>query len=535
MPTETERVDALKKLRGAQTRHELGRILGVTFNKHLVYYLYRLPTDRRYVSFTLNKRAGGTRIISSPATGLKTAQRRLSKLLYAIYEPRKGVHGFAIGRGIITNAEAHVRQNHVLNIDLQDFFGSINFGRVRGLFLAEPFKLPTQVATLLAQICCHENKLPQGAPTSPVVSNMICGRTDGQLKTFANQIGCFYTRYADDITFSTRQRIFPTELAIIEETEEQRTVALSTGIIDLIEKNGFKINKSKTRLLSRSDRQEVTGLTVNRFVNVNRRYVRNVRGALHAWRKHGFDRAQQKFATSYATRATQLDRTLFGQIQFVGSVRGWDDPVYINLRDQFNDLNSPNKIPVRTLSWEHTAELAIWVIEDFESEIQGTAFFLEGHGVITCAHCVGKKPFIYHPNAPTEKFPLTLKVRHDAIDLAVLEVATGSPTYAELLPQAFQSTLQRGEAVKLFGYPGHAPGKELSVKEGKIQSFATKSAIRRFNISAPIIAGNSGGPVVNRYRRVAGVAVTGADTIKEAEQTEEHGVIPIGALSYLES
>ena len=208
MPTEKERNEALKISRGARTRHELARVFGVTFNKHLVYYLYRLPIERRYVSFTVNKRTGGTRIISSPATGLKTAQRRLSKLLYAIYEPRKGVHGFAIGRGITTNAEAHVRQNHVLNIDLEDFFVSINFGRVRGLFLAEPFKLPTPIATLLAQICCHENKLPQGAPTSPIISNMICGRMDGQLKAFANRNGCFYTRYADDITFSTRQGLF---------------------------------------------------------------------------------------------------------------------------------------------------------------------------------------------------------------------------------------------------------------------------------------------------------------------------------------
>jgi V8-like Glu-specific endopeptidase len=124
------------------------------------------------------------------------------------------------------------------------------------------------------------------------------------------------------------------------------------------------------------------------------------------------------------------------------------------------------------------------------------------------------------------------------IDLAVLEIAEGltcSPTYAELPPQAFQSTMQRGEAVKLFGYPGHAPGKELSVKEGKIQSFTTKSSIRRFNISAPIIAGNSGGPVVNCYRRVAGVAVTGADSIEAADQTEGHGVIPVGALAQLET
>jgi RNA-directed DNA polymerase len=186
MPTEIERKEALNKLRSVGNHHELGRLLGVTFNKHLVYYLYRLPGDRRYNSFSISKRNGGTRLISTPATGLKTVQRRLSKLLYAIYEPRKGVHGFAIGRGITTNAEAHVRQAHLLNIDLEDFFGSINFGRVRRLFLAEPFKLPNRVATVLAQICCHENKLPQGAPTSPIISNLICGRMDGQLKAFAS-------------------------------------------------------------------------------------------------------------------------------------------------------------------------------------------------------------------------------------------------------------------------------------------------------------------------------------------------------------
>jgi RNA-directed DNA polymerase len=244
-------------------------------------------------------------------------------------------------------------------------------------------------------------------------------------------------------------KTFPIELATLQETEEQRTVALSSGITDLIEKNGFKINKLKTRLLSRSDRQDVTGLTVNRFVNVNRGYIRNIRGAIHAWQKYGFDQAQQKFETAYSgARRGQLDRTLYGRIQFVGAVRGWDDPLYIKLRDKFNDLGSSNKIPVRTTSWERTAELAIWVIEDSESDIQGTAFFLEAHGIITCARCVGTKPYIYHPNALTEKFPLTLKAKHSVVDLAALEIAEGSPTYAELPPQAFQSTMQPGEAVK---------------------------------------------------------------------------------------
>jgi RNA-directed DNA polymerase len=534
MPTEKERIEALNLLRGVRSRYGLGPLLGVTFAKHLVYYLYRLPIDRRYNSFTIKKRTGGTRLISSPATGLKTVQRRLSKLLYSIYEPRTGVHGFAIGRGITTNAEVHVRRNHVLNIDIEDFFGSINFGRVRGLFMAEPFSLPPGVATVLAQICCHEDKLPQGAPTSPIVSNMICGRMDSELKTLARQHDCLYTRYADDLTFSTRLRVFPTELAYLEEVEDKRSVRLSTALNDLIEKNGFKVKQSKTRLLSRSDRQNVTGLTVNRFVNVDRRYIRNLRAALHAWRKHGFNQAQAKFRDTYSTgRDGNLDRTLFGRIQFVGSVRGWDDSLYAKLRDEYNDLDSSLKIPVKTVPWERRAELAIWVIEDIETEIQGTAFFLEGYGIITCAHCVGTKPFIYHPTEPTKKFPLALKATNDAIDLAILEIENEMPTHTDLSPQTFQSTLQRGEAVKLLGYPGHAPGKEMSVKEGKIQSFTTKSTIRRFNISAPVIAGNSGGPVINRYRRVAGVAVTGADNIEEAEKTEENGVIPIGALTHL--
>ena len=537
MPTEKERLAALDLLRSARARRDLAQVLGVSFVKHLVYYLYRLPPDRQYRSFAIAKRSGGSRIISRPVTGLKTVQRRLSKLLYLIYEPRTGVHGFSIGRGIATNAEIQVRRNHVLNIDLEDFFGSINFGRVRGLFLAEPFKLSVECATLLAQISCHENKLPQGAPTSPIISNMICGRMDSQLRALAQRNECFYTRYADDITFSTRLRVFPAELAIFEKTEDKTNVILSDALTNVIKDNGFKINASKTRLLSRSDRQDVTGLTVNRFVNVERRYIRNIRGALHAWRKYGYSQAQSKFRETYCRKnkvtLASLDRAMFGRIQFVGSIRGWDDEVYVKLRDQFNDLDSFLKIPEKTTSWERRAELGIWVIEDADTEIQGTAFFLEGYGIVTCAHCVGSKPYIFHPSDVTKKYPLVLKARNSDIDLAILEIQEGAPVHTELQAQTFQSTLQRGESVKLFGYPGYALGKELSIKDGKIQGFTTKSAIRRFNISAPVIGGNSGGPVINRYRRVAGIAVTGADNIEDAEKTEENGIIPVGALLHL--
>jgi len=128
----------------------LAGLLRVNFRKHLVYYLYRIPEKRRYTEFDIEKRNGmGTRPISVPATSLKLIQRRLNEVLQSVYQPKPSVHGFARGRSIISNAESHVRKKYVLNIDLENFVGSINFGRVRGMFMAKPYSLPPGVATVL--------------------------------------------------------------------------------------------------------------------------------------------------------------------------------------------------------------------------------------------------------------------------------------------------------------------------------------------------------------------------------------------------
>jgi S1-C subfamily serine protease len=288
-------------------------------------------------------------------------------------------------------------------------------------------------------------------------------------------------------------------------------------------------------LLGRDDRQEVTGLTVNRFVNVNRPYIRSIRGALHAWRKFDETGAEAQFKAKYNFSGSNSFRhSVYGRIQHVGAIRGWDDEVYIKLRNEFNDVSSHLKIPTKVLTWEEKAAKAVWVIEDHKEIHQGTAVFIEGFGLVTCAHCVGSDPYIYHPTSPSKKYPVVAVARHNTVDLAVLKLAPGaSPDFTQLPPQAFQSTLRRGDAIKLFGYPQHAPGKDLSEKEGKIQSFTMKSGIRRFNISAAVVTGNSGGPVINRYRRVAGIAVTGTDDPSGGLAVEEHGVIPIGALQHV--
>jgi RNA-directed DNA polymerase len=252
-----------------------------TSEKELIYILYR--GGKQYFEFDTPKRAGGTRHISAPTGSIKILQKRLNQVLRAVYVPKASVHGFAVARSIVTNADRHVGKQVVLNIDLEDFFPTIHFGRVRGLF-ATAYKLPLDVAQVLAQICVNDRVLPQGAPTSPIVSNMVCARFDTALRKLAQAHGCTYTRYADDITFSTTRPKLPDQIATFTvDGAGKRSVEVGAWLRQIIEGNKFKVNEKKVRLRVIGQRFEVTGLVVGRGVNVPREYVRGLRGLLHAW------------------------------------------------------------------------------------------------------------------------------------------------------------------------------------------------------------------------------------------------------------
>lgn len=249
---------------------DIAELLEVNYN-FLKYYLYILPNSKRYTTFEIPKKTDGVRKITAPATALKIVQQKLNKVLQYVYEPKPSAHGFLPDRGIVSNAKKHSNKKYAFNVDLKDYFPSINFGRVRGLFMAFPYNLPEPVSTVLAQICCHENALPQGAPTSPIVSNMICSKLDTELQQLARKNKCFYTRYADDITFSTNVRNFPTAIAKVDDfgfTE------VGSELERIINENGFVVNPSKVRLQSSNQRQEVTGIVVNKFPNVKREFVK---------------------------------------------------------------------------------------------------------------------------------------------------------------------------------------------------------------------------------------------------------------------
>ncbi|TVP60728.1 MAG: RNA-directed DNA polymerase [Nodularia sp. (in: Bacteria)] len=336
-----------KKFKQLQSPQDVARLLQIPYD-YLIYYLYRRPDDLRYTTFSIPKKSGSHRTIHSPHKSLAIVQRKLSQVLYAVYSPRPSVHGFAASRSIVTNAKAHTKKKFVLNIDIKDFFDSINFGRVRGLFIAKPYELNEKVATILAQICCFNNKLPQGAPSSPIISNLICAKMDSELQRFSKENGLFYTRYADDITFSlTRNELPPGLVSSYQKGFSQ--VVLGNKLRSIIENNGFQINNSKVRLAYRNQRQEVTGLIVNQGVNVNRKYIRNVYGALHAWEKYGLEEAVKVYISEYAKKSVSPKQkyiqdypdyltSLRGKIEFIGSVRGKDDGLYQKLLNIFNEL-----------------------------------------------------------------------------------------------------------------------------------------------------------------------------------------------------
>ena len=286
--------------------------------KKLSYILYKLQggPSGQYSEFDVKKRSGGTRRISAPYTGLKAVQHKLAISLQDIYMVKKPVHGFVRERTILTNAHNHSRKKFVFNIDLKDFFPSIHFGRVMGLFTARPYELKKEIAIIIAKIACCNDVLPQGSPCSPVISNMICAYLDKKLSDLAKGCGCFYTRYADDLTFSTNKSRFPEEVAVYNGGKWEP----SSKLVELIDAQSFEINKEKTSMRTRSDRQIVTGVVVNEYPNIQRKLIKQVRSMLHDWKVNGVRKAQEHYEKEFdlANREPPKDK----RISFPNVVRG---------------------------------------------------------------------------------------------------------------------------------------------------------------------------------------------------------------------
>ena len=510
---------------------DVANLLEVKY-KTLVYLLYRKDGPKPYTEFYLTKKSGGERVICAPISTLKIIQKKLSTILYLVYKQKPSAHGFCIKRDIYTNAQQHIKKQIVLNIDLEDFFPSINFGRVRGMFIAKPYNLPQNVSTLLAQICCHEGKLPQGAPTSPIVSNMICAKLDSNLQRFAKQHNCMYTRYADDMTFSTTSKYSSKEIA--------RNSEIMKCLVQIIKDNGFNINEDKSRILSPTQRQSVTGLVVNEGINVRRKFVREVRAMLHSWETSGEKDAEAVYYSRYNKkqrgpykRKPEFSKIVAGKINFIRMIKGSKHPVYIRFINKFNKLKK-NGIPPYPIDTIDEIKAALWVVE-VDGKINGTAFMLEGKGLITCSHVLGLsakiKLYKLLNGTKTKKYPASIVSRNKGLDLAILEIDGLEPKYSHSLKIGDSDSLVERSSVTTAGFVQFAVS--IQFYESKIAGLRKRYAFPHFLLDRGLSSGMSGSPVVNDKNEVVGVAAIGAEHLADAEHVAEYGAIPINYLHQL--
>jgi hypothetical protein len=290
-PEARRQLNDLPALKGLD---ELAGALEVTVPR-LRWLTYHRDVDSgtHYHRWTVPKRDGGERLISAPKPDLKAAQRWIARNITERLPVHGAAHGFLTGRGTVTNAEVHAGARLVVKFDIKDFYPTVTMPRVKGLMRKAGYG--EQVATLLALLCTEAPReemtlrgrryfvatgprsLPQGAPTSPSITNTLCLKMDSRLAGLARKLGLRYTRYADDLTFSWDG----------SGDAEPSVGKLLHGVTTIVNDEGFRLHGKKTRVLRSGRRQKVTGLVVNTApegrapARVPRRVVRRLRAAIH--------------------------------------------------------------------------------------------------------------------------------------------------------------------------------------------------------------------------------------------------------------
>lgn len=499
-------------------RIELAQLLGVELST-LTYYAY--GNGKRYKHFEIPKKSGGTRIISAPVDGLNNIQKKLAELLDKLYTPHAAAHGFISTKSILSNASPHVNKKYVLNIDLEDFFPTITATRVIGLLKSNHFKMNNEVASTIAALCTYKDRLPQGAATSPVISNMICYRLDRELTTLSRSERVTYTRYADDLTFSTTRHKFPESFI---EPITGSNIILGNHLNAIIEGNYFKVNQKKVRLHANTKAKFVTGVKVNFKPNLTRRYVRQLRSMIHSWERFGLEAAQSDFESKYGGSGRSLEFVVLGKLAHLKQIKGRDDLVFRRLYNR-----------VLVLQGKYDQVLPTDEIEDLLNRIfvvksgaqYGTGFILDRKWLITCAHVIANDDveFFRYDKAVLPEYHNATKKKAKWIspvkefDIAALPVDDKIISEFNVLESAPTSVeVKTGDEGRVIGFPQYYLGTVPSVTDVKVSKIErNKYDVYDAHVSAILVAGNSGGPVVNSSGQVIGIVRTGAPDFENSE------------------
>ncbi len=382
MPPEDKHIKYIRQsFAKLQTKEDLLDLLN--YAKDIVYKGKSIPfslsqltwfsnptiNKRRYIRFEVSKkRKGEVRVIHAPRKGLKAIQKSLAYILQSVFEPGKAATGFVWNKSVVDNARVHAGNWYVYNLDLRDFFSSVDQARVWKCLQLPPFNMPIQVANIVAALCCTKmqvermddkgewqnekrNVLPQGAPTSPVLSNVVCQKLDYLLAAVAKKYGAKYSRYADDITFSSLHSIYQPDGDFLKE------------VARIITQQRFQIKESKTRLQKQGYRQEVTGLVVNEKPNVSKRFIKGLRMWLYYWECYGYAKTLEYFKEYYSADRPQnkipnMIDVIHGRLDFLSMVRGKADPLYLKLKKRFDTLLPPTAIQNREIEKVGYPEMA---------------------------------------------------------------------------------------------------------------------------------------------------------------------------------
>ena len=475
--------------------------------KQLTWFANPKLGRKRYAVFKIKKKSGAERCIHAPVKGLKSLQKTLSFVLQCVYEPHNAAMGFVRDRSIVDNAKLHVGSKYVYNIDLKDFFPSVDQARVWKCFQLKPFNLNKassvepqymkwedfkkehlktkepvtflkgkgrmftntpygtlyvannfdkekdkyillgssslktkagkslegtlwlvntipdtsrlDIANIIASLCCTEmeverksetgewekvkrNVLPQGAPTSPVITNIVCQKLDYLLSGVAKRFGLKYSRYADDITFSSMHNVYQPESEFLKELHR------------IIAEQNFHIKESKTRLQKDGYRKEVTGLLVNEKANVQKRYIKQLRMWLYYWERYGYERSSGFFLQQYIADKghvkngkPDMANVISGKLDYLKMVKGADNELYQKLKARFEKITGK------------VASVSKNLIEIKESEMSNTPLMKLLHGLTEQPIVLSEEKIIDIPTkVKTEEKPIP--VLHNPKELVAL-------------------------------------------------------------------------------------------------------------------
>ena len=306
---------------------ELTQVLGIKLSElRFLTYHSNLTSTSHYVKFKISKKLGGFREISAPMPRLKEIQSQiLEQILYKI-PVEESVHGFVRGKNIVSNASVHLNKKVVINSDLENFFPTITFGRVQGLF--RDFGYSTEIATIFAILLTEplqkkitldddiyflylgQRVLPQGSPASPMISNLICRRLDRRLVGISKSLGFDYSRYADDLSFSAN--------------EYQNIPRMLFWMEKIIKEEGFKLHPKKREIMRKGSSQRVTGIIVNEKLSIPRRDLKRFRALLYQIEKYGLD------GKNWHGKNRDLMATIWGYANFIKMVDSKKGEVFVN-------------------------------------------------------------------------------------------------------------------------------------------------------------------------------------------------------------